>query len=166
MTKETYFKMTQPFRNHPGLAKSLHRLNDLFSGIIFISYPLLIIWLFIQKDPGLLKIILVPLDGFIAVTVFRGMCNRKRPYEKFETEPVIPKDTKGKSFPSRHVFSAAVIALTACMQPQLLGIGILFLILAAGIAVIRVVSGVHYISDVLAAFIFAAAIWGIGYYLF
>lgn len=166
MTKETYLKMTQPFRDKPKLAKSLHMVNDILTGIIFASYPLLILWLFVRKDPLLLKTILIPLNGFIVVTDLRRMINRERPYEKFETPPVIPKDTKGKSFPSRHVFSAAVIALTVFMQPQLVSAGVLFFIFAIAIGVIRVLSGVHYISDVLAAFAFAAAVWGIGYYLF
>ena len=42
------------------------------------------------------------LDGFIIVTVVRYKYNRKRPYEIFELH-LIPKDTKGHSWPSRHV---------------------------------------------------------------
>ena len=166
MTKETYLKMTKPFRDKPKLAKSLHIVNDILTAVLFVSYPLFLLWLLWQKDPLLLKAILIPLDGFIAVSVFRLLVNRKRPYEKFSVSPLIPKNTKGKSFPSRHVFSAAVIALTFFMLPQLVGVGVLFLFFTAIIAVIRVVSGVHYVSDVLAAFVIAAAVWGIGFYLF
>lgn len=166
MTKETYLKMTQPFRDNPKLAKSLHIANKILTGMIFAAYPLLLIWLFIRRDPGLLRGILIPLDGFLAVSVFRAMVNRRRPYEKFQTSPIIPKDTKGKSFPSRHVFSAAVIAMIFLIQPGFLGAGIFLMVCAAALAVIRVVSGVHYISDVAAAFVFAAAVFGIGIYLF
>ncbi|MGN0415381.1 MAG: phosphatase PAP2 family protein [Agathobacter sp.] len=166
MTKECYLKMTQPFRDRPKLAKSLHIVNDVLTGIIFVSYPIFLIWLLWQKSPQLLKAILIPLDGFIVLTVFRAMINRKRPYEQFEREPVIPKDTRGKSFPSRHVFSAAVIAMTFFLQPQLVGIGVLFLGFSVILAVIRVVTGIHFISDVLGAFVFAAAAWSIGFYLF
>lgn len=56
--------------------------------------------------------IIAPLVGFIAVSVFRYIVNRPRPYEKFDMPPVIPKDTHGRSFPSRHVFSAFIIAFT------------------------------------------------------
>ena len=56
--------------------------------------------------------IIVPLVGFVAVSVFRYIVNRPRPYEKFDMPPVIPKDTHGRSFPSRHVFSAFIIAFT------------------------------------------------------
>ena len=62
--------------------------------------------------------------------------------------------------------SAAVIAMTFFLQPQLVGIGVLFLGFSAILAVIRVVTGIHFISDVLGAFVFAAAAWSIGFYLF
>lgn len=166
MTKETYIKMTQPFRDRSKLAKSLHIANKLISGCIFLSYPLLLLCLFFQKSPFLIKAILIPLDGFILVTVFRGLISRKRPYEKFGVLPVIPKDTKGKSFPSRHVFSAAVIALTFLQLPQAAWIGILFFVFSVILAGIRVVSGVHYISDVLAALVWAGVVAAIGFYLF
>ena len=63
--------------------------------------------------------------------------------------PVIPKNTKGHSWPSRHVFSATIIALT--FFPVNMPLAIVLLVCAAGIAVIRVISGVHSISDVVAA---------------
>ncbi|MCI7108244.1 MAG: phosphatase PAP2 family protein [Lachnospiraceae bacterium] len=166
MKKETYLKMTQPFRENPKLAKSLHISNCIITGLIFVSYPLLLIWMFLEKDEELLRSILVPLDGFILVSVLRYMVNRPRPYEKFGIPSVIPKNTKGKSFPSRHVFSAAVIALTFLMQPECLVAGIGLLFLTAAISVIRVVSGVHFISDVLAALIAAVLMWLIGIYVF
>ena len=62
---------------------------------------------------------------------------------------VIPKDTKGHSWPSRHVFSATIIALV--FFPVNMPIGIAMIVCATGIAVIRVISGVHSISDVVAA---------------
>jgi membrane-associated phospholipid phosphatase len=156
MTKETYLKMTQPFRENSGMAKSLHNCNRILTAVIFAGYPLLLLWLLWNRNDGLLRTVVIPLDGFIAVSVLRRLIDRPRPYEKFGMAPVIPKDTKGRSFPSRHVFSAAVIAMTVMTVPQVWGIGVLFLVVAAVMAVIRVVSGVHYISDVIAGFLCAA----------
>ena len=150
--------MTQPFREQPKRARSLHIANKILTAVIFAAYPLLLITLYVQGAQLLLRAILVPLDGFIAVTVFRYLVNRRRPYEAFELPPIISKDTVGKSFPSRHVFSAAIIAFTFLSIPQFGWCGIALLICTLLIAVIRVVSGVHYISDVVFALVIAAAI--------
>lgn len=155
MTREMYQKMTQPFRDHPKRAQSLHMANKILTMTVFASYPLLLLWLYFNDHTRLLPAILIPLDGFIVVTVFRYLVDRKRPYEAFGIAPVIPKDTSGKSFPSRHVFSAAVIAETFLAVPHMEWAGGLLLACAVAIAVIRVISGVHYISDVVAAFVAA-----------
>lgn len=166
MKKETYLKMTQPFRDNPKLAKSLHICNRILTALVFAAYPLLLMDMFIKRDPALVKAILVPMDGFIAVSVFRYLVNRPRPYENFQIPPVIPKDKKGQSFPSRHVFSAAVIAVTFCMQPAYWIAGSVLLGLAVAIGVIRIISGVHFISDVLAAYVCAIAVCLIGFNVF
>lgn len=162
MKKETYLKMTGPFRDHPKLARSLHITNRILTGIIFLAYVLFLIWLFVRRDEELLRMILVPLDGLIAVTVFRYLMNRPRPYEAFGEQSLIPKKTKGKSFPSRHVFSAAVIT-GAFFVYGLWLTGIVCLVVTVFLAVIRVVSGVHYISDVIAGVGFAVAAYGISF---
>jgi membrane-associated phospholipid phosphatase len=166
MTKETYRKMTQPFRDHPELAKSLHRLNRILEIIVSASYVLLLAWLLWRRDAQLLRAILVPLDGVIVVSVLRYLINRARPYEKFGLEPVIKKDTRGKSFPSRHVFSAAVIALTFFYVPQAWGIGVIILLCAVLLALLRVVTGVHYPGDVIGGFAAALLCAGVGWIVF
>ena len=142
--------MTQPFRDNPKRAGVLHTVNKILTAIVFASYPCLLAVLFFRKDGRVLEAAGVPLAGFIVVSVIRILVNRPRPYEKFQIPPVIPKDTMGHSWPSRHVFSAAVIAFTFSVEA-----GTVLLIAAAALAVIRVLSGVHYISDVLAGFALA-----------
>ena len=161
MNRETYQKMTQPFRDNPKWAKSIHILNKLLTGLVFASYPVLLLYLLWNRSNALYMSIVVPLDGFLIVSAFRYLFNRRRPYERFDLAPVIPKDTKGKSFPSRHVFSAAVIAGTFLVQsePVLVLWGMILMIAALLLGVIRVLSGVHYISDVVAALVCAGIGW-------
>jgi membrane-associated phospholipid phosphatase len=161
MTKETYEKMTQPFREHPNMAKSLHIGNRILEAVVEVSYLLLLAWLLWRRDALFLTVLLVPLDGFIAVSVLRWFLNRPRPYERFGIAPVITKNTKGKSFPSRHVFSAAVIAMTFFYVPQVWWFGVVLLVCTVLLAVLRVLSGVHYISDVIAGFAAALLCMGI-----
>lgn len=150
MTKETYLKMTQPFRDHPEMAKGIHIANKICTGIMYLSYPLFVLYLFWMKDMGVIRAILVPGISFVVLSVFRKLINRPRPYEVFGVPSVIKKDTKGQSFPSRHVFSATIIAMTFLLASPWMWLGVVFLVVSVLLAVVRVVSGVHFVSDVLA----------------
>ena len=169
MKKETYIKMTQPFRDNPDMAKGIHIANKLCTCTMYAAYPILLVWLFFNAKYSsylsLERAILVPGISFVLLSVGRSIMNRPRPYEKFEVPPVIPKDTKGNSFPSRHVFSAMVIAMTfVCMSPWT-WLGFIFVGVSIALAVVRVVSGVHYISDVLAGIAVAVLAAIIGFFI-
>lgn len=152
--------MTGFFKNNPVSKKILLLSNKICTYIVFALYPSLLFYLLFKGRAELSSAIIVPLDGFVVLSIFRCLVNRPRPYEKFGVSSVIPKDKKGRSFPSRHVFSAFIIAFTYLSMSHIttifLYIGFILLILAILIAVIRVLSGVHFISDVIAAFVFAA----------
>ena len=163
MKKDTYLKMTRPFRENAKLARSLHIINKIITYVMVALYMGLLAYYACNQDERLIRAIIVPLDSFIIVTVFRYMLNRKRPYEHFDIPPVIQKDTAGKSFPSRHVFSAFIIAMTYLCWSPLVWAGTVLLVLAASMAVVRVISGVHYISDVAAGAVCGIAAGVLGY---
>jgi hypothetical protein len=50
MKKETYMKMTQPFREHPELAKGLHIINRASMAIMYLCYPALLLFLLLLKQ--------------------------------------------------------------------------------------------------------------------
>ena len=154
--KEAYIKRMNYFREHPGKRQLLHVFNKIATVTVFVSYAALLLWLLLQKSASLARAIIVPMDGFIILSVFRWLINRRRPYEVYETAPVIEKSTKGKSFPSRHVFSVFAIAMTFFFASPWPAAGVLLLLLGVIIAGLRVISGVHFISDVL-----AGAAWGV-----
>ena len=167
MKKETYIKMTQPFRDNPDLAKGIHMANKLCTGVMYLAYPLLLVYLFFlgkySSYFSFWKALLVPGISFVLLSVGRAVINRPRPYEAFGIAPVIPKDTKGNSFPSRHVFSATIIAVTFFLMSPWSWLGMIFWTLSIALAVVRVVSGVHYISDVVAGIVVAVLAGIIGY---
>ena len=92
--------------------------------------------------------LLAPAAAFVLGTALRAAIGRPRPYEALDIVSVIPKDTKGKSFPSRHTYSAWAIAATIFMWHAPAGAVFLFFALCMG--VIRIAGGVHYPVDVLA----------------
>ena len=118
--------------------------------IMYVSYPSLLIFLYIKKEETLTEVFLIPAISFVLLSLGRYFINRKRPYEAFDVPPVIPKKTKGKSFPSRHVFSATIIAMTYFMMSPWAWLGIILMVVALVEALVRVLSGVHYIGDVIA----------------
>lgn len=163
MTKDTYIKITRPFRNNPTMARGIHIANKICTLTMYLAYPLLVLYMFWQKDASVARVLIVPSNSFIILSVFRYMVNRPRPYEKFDMPPVIAKDTKGKSFPSRHVFSAMVIAMTFLLASPWSWLGVIFVVIAVLLAMVRVLSGVHYPSDVIAGAAFAVVAAVLGY---
>ena len=121
--------------------------------VVFAAYPILLIYLFARHDERLIRCIAVPLFMFITLSEARYLINKERPYEKYDITPIFPKDTKGKSFPSRHTASAAVIAVTFFYIS--LPLGVTFLIISALIAASRVIGGVHFPRDVIAGIVYA-----------
>ena len=163
MTKEQYIKITEPLRNNPCKAKCVKKINRRLTGMVFLTYPLHLVLLFLKKDPWLLRAVFVPAVSFVLLTAARRLINTPRPYEKFGMPPVIEKDTSGNSFPSRHVFSVFIIAMTIFYQYPVLGI--VLGIVGVGIAVIRVLGGVHEPKDVIAGAVTGILCGVIGFYL-
>ena len=85
--------------------------------------------------------------GYIVVTIARKLFNRPRPYEVYDFYTVKPREKQGESFPSRHCYSAFVITTLAWLVSPLVSLGLL--VLAALIAVTRVLLGIHFVRDVL-----------------
>ena len=108
-------------------------------------------------------VLAVPAAVYVLGTLLRAAINRPRPYEALNFTPLFPKDTKGQSMPSRHCFSAAAIVTAAFTVWVPLGVAAC--LLAAVVAVTRVLTGVHYPSDVLAGLAFGAGAAVIGFLL-
>lgn len=166
MTKETYAKLTGAMRKNAKLTRLLNFLNKALTYLIFAAYPAMLVYLLIKDRERLPMAIAVPAVSFVLLSVFRRAVNLPRPYEVFEMPPVIPKSTKGKSFPSRHVFCVAIIGVTALYAlPQMPVIGIIILVIAVLMAVLRVCSGVHFPRDVIAGFLCGVLMGAAGYLL-
>ena len=148
MKKETYIKTVNNVRGHKHLERALVFANEILTGIVYISFPVLLVALgYNRRFKDLIKIVLVCGISFVLVSIFRHFYNAKRPYYIYEYEPIVEKEKEGHSMPSRHVFSAFVIAMSFAYINW--KFSIIFFVVAILIAVHRVVVGVHFVKDVV-----------------
>ena len=147
MNEQRYKKIKSWISKYKYGVQTLNILNKLTTTLVYLTYPVFLLILLINKDLRFWKVLLVPGISFVLVSVFRSRINLPRPYEVLDIVPIIEKDTKGKSFPSRHVFSVFIIAMT--LYYISIPVGVALMIIGVMVAVIRVLGGVHFPRDVI-----------------
>ena len=162
MTSERYEKLVAPLRRYPRAVAALAGVNQALTALCYTVYPLLLLFLLGERDARFWRCLLVPAVSFAAVTLFRSACNAPRPYEQ-GIDALLKKKRTGHSFPSRHVFSAVMIAVTAAYLLPALSVPLF--VAAALLALIRVLGGIHYPRDVFCGALFALIAGGIGFWL-
>ncbi|MBB5263786.1 membrane-associated phospholipid phosphatase [Catenibacillus scindens] len=162
---EKFYKNTTDFiREKPRRMSLIYMIARVFPIAIGAIYLFLCVITGLIMPLALFRFIGVPLAAFVLVTVGRVLFHRKRPYEVYRFTPITfnkKRLKKGKSFPSRHTASAAVIAM-ACMSlvPSL---GAAMLVMAALVGISRVLCGLHFLSDVAVGFVFGIIVGIIGF---
>lgn len=147
MNRERYVRTVAYFKNNQRANLLLTIIYKILPNIVFASYIALLIYCWLYKRSNILEITLFPLGVLIFTTIIRVLINEKRPYEVYGVESVFNKQTKGKSMPSRHAASTFIIAMAFMSINLPLGIFMLFLSLLIGAS--RVLSGAHFIRDVV-----------------
>lgn len=164
MSEEAYQNILKKIRSHqvgPGLIDYAMRI---ITHAAFVGYAVMLgLFLLEGRYRALYENILVTGVSFVAVSLMRRKIGAKRPYETMPIRPIVEKETRGDSFPSRHVFSIFIIAMA--MLEQNLFLGLLFLALGLLLAILRVISGLHYPRDVVAGALMGLALGGIGFFL-
>lgn len=161
MKKEyLFYERVRPFFvTHPyylSLLKWTNRLVTLLMPLLYF-YVLWAAYLKASKTWIVLAYLLVPATGFIVLSVIRKRMNWPRPYELGTFPPLLNREGKGSSMPSRHVFSAAIISTVAWgVNPLLSFLGLSLALLLAGV---RVLAGLHFVRDVVVGFL-SAILWG------
>lgn len=153
--EQRYEQWAAPLRGRPGVVRALNIVNRGIVVVFYGAYALLLGWACVSDPWKLAPLVGVTAVGFVAVSFFRRRFNAPRPYECCAIAPLIARDGAGKSFPSRHAFSAFAIAASwfAASAP----VAVVLLVAAVVLAVCRVLGGVHFPRDVVAgAFIGSA----------
>ena len=164
MTAQRYQAIFDWFRARPAALRALGYAQKISVLGVYLVYGTVLAVTLWQRNGQFWRVLAVPAAVYVLGTLLRAAINRPRPYEALNFTPLFPKDTKGQSMPSRHCFSAAAIAGTAWdVLPPL---GAVLAVLGVLIAISRVVTGVHYISDVLAGLAFGSVFAVLGWNAF
>lgn len=149
MKKETYEKIMGLLGSKKAVPIVIDIVGKILTVVTAILYFGEIALLVMNREYKLMAgLIIVPALFFVLLSEFRKKINAKRPYELYGFKPLIKKDTKGLSFPSRHVFSIFIIGGSIWVINRFLGV--IILIMGLFLAIIRVITGVHFPRDVIA----------------
>lgn len=145
--EQRYEQWAAPLRGRLGVVRALNIVNRGIVVVFYGAFALLLGWACVSDPWRLAPLVGVTAVGFVAVSFFRKRFNAPRPYECCAIAPLIARDGAGKSFPSRHAFSAFAIAASwfAASAP----VAVVLLVAAVVLAVCRVLGGVHFPRDVV-----------------
>lgn len=138
------------------MKKFLIYSDKILTTVTYAAYIFLLIYIVVRYGFGaqILEVLLIPASGFVIETVIRDRLNFKRPYEVSGEPPLIPKKTKGHSFPSRHAFSVTMI--TMMYLYFLPYAGTVMAVITVFLCIVRVKGRVHFARDVVAGAALAA----------
>jgi membrane-associated phospholipid phosphatase len=145
-------------------AGTLRAVDRLCVVTVAFTYVVSVVWAFIEGNAQAWGLLAVPGLGFLLLSWARARIDAPRPYELAAVNPLLDSSTHGKSFPSRHVGSGALIGSSLVFVHPLLGIGVLLVTLV--LAFVRVAGRVHFVRDVVAGYIAGIAFGFAGMFLF
>ena len=150
MTASYYRKLNRRVRSDKTTRDLILILNELSTYLIALIYIICLILLIVRHSYKMLFLLAgAPLAAFCLSRLLRMIIKAPRPYHELKITPLVRRRKTSYSFPSCHTASAFVIGTTLCAV-SMTGAGIVVLILSAAVAVLRVLSGAHYVKDVLA----------------
>ena len=130
-------------------ASSALKMISHFAVIVYLaSYLAMLVFSYMREPLFALRLVLAGAIPFIIVSLLRRVINAPRPYELYDFYEIYPKQKQGRSFPSRHVFSAFTVATLAYSFS--LWCFLALLLLGLVLATVRVLLGMHFVRDVVA----------------
>lgn len=144
---ERYERWAAPWRARPRALAALSWANRLIVWLFYGAYGVLLVKVALTAPLAAVALVALPAMGFALLSAARARVNAPRPYEGTGLVPLLSRDSQGRSFPSRHAFSAFTIAscwwyASPSVSAALLAAGVL-------LGLIRVGGGVHYPRDVV-----------------
>ena len=155
--KHFYVGINNFIYKHPFIKSCVHFSSLFCPWMVAIFYSLFLLKIVIESPNGFFYLFSKPMMVLICTALLRIFINRPRPYEKYSIKPIGDKRQSGHSFPSIHASLTLSIALTVIKTGP--NMGLLLSALAITITCTRLLTGVHYLTDILASILIALAIY-------
>ena len=143
-----YERWTAPLRARPGAVQWLRRANETLKWLFYGAYGLLLVFAVWQSPGKAAALLIVTALGFAAVSIARARLDAPRPRTACGLDPLVEREGAGRSFPSRHVFSAFAIA--SSWLSVSVPVAAVLAVCAGVLGWCRVLGGVHFPRDVIA----------------
>ena len=147
MKEKDYIAITNKINSYKYGPTLVIGTNKIITYFVYSCYPLVLLYLMVNKDDRWMAVLVGPLIVFTGVSLIRSFMNKPRPYELYNYNQILRKNSPGKSFPSRHVFSIFVIAVSIIFVS--VPLGSILLVMGVILAILRVIGGVHFPLDVI-----------------
>lgn len=145
---ERYECRAMVLREHPRCLRALVIANRLLTLLFYGAYGALLLVEALHAPLRLVPLAGIPAVAFGLISLFRRRFNAPRPYERCAFTPLIPREGVGRSFPSRHAFSAFAIA--TCWFVASASVAVALMTCAGALGWCRVLGGVHFPRDIVA----------------
>ena len=155
MNQQTYRKITDGIRRLENGEKIVQFINSIATKIVYMAYVVGIIILFDEKNKGLARFVAVTAISFILVSIVRRFINSERPYTMYDFKPIIEKNKRGESIIGMAFLYIGEIPL-----------GIIVFVCGLIIAIVRVISGVHFPKDVIVGALVGILCGVVGFFTF
>lgn len=152
--KTFYTTINKIINRFPFIKSGIFFLSKFCPWIVGVFYVLFVLKLYLEYGVNqTLHLIYLPLLTTLLCFVLRICINRPRPWEKYAFKPVDDKNRGGHSFPSIHVGLA--LSITLCVIPFGPNMSLLLMTVTIVIIITRLLTGLHYISDIIFSIILA-----------
>lgn len=145
------------------LAEGL-RIFSIFASLVSAyAFGFMMVESFFASPLRALRVALMLAVPFLLVSVARSLIRAPRPYELYDFYEKKPHRAQGKSFPSRHAFSAFAIAVAMLAFDVMFGF--LLLGLAILLCICRYLLGIHFPRDLWAGALIGIASSALGLWI-
>ena len=128
--------------NSKKISASLKIISHLSVALSVVSYAFMLVHFYLEASVLAVRLVFSLALPFLIVSIVRRIINAPRPYELYGFYKIKPKGKQGRSFPSRHVFSAMAIATLSFSVSVWLGAALFFV--GVFLAASRVLLGIHF----------------------
>lgn len=138
---------------HPFIKSCIYFSSKFCPWMVFIFYSLFLLKILLEYRNGFYLLCAKPFLVFLITVFLRIVVNRDRPATKYNIQPIDDKIKTRHSFPSIHTSLAISIALIVITRGP--NMGLLLSCLAVFITITRLLSGLHYLSDIIFSIVLA-----------